>query len=885
MANEVIDWALSQSPWVGDCLRRIVDSPDHAIDENDFDKIRQNVRHDVGIGNQSDDFSLIDASHFGISTDTKRVALLRLGPVQNIDRLAPDQSLRLAKEGITLVYGENGSGKSGYTRIAKRLCRSLSIDQLRGNVFSSVIKKTKRVEVRYQVGDDEIITVDWDPETDAPSILKQISVFDSHNAKLYVDGDNKIAYLPREIAVLEHHGSLCQRLTRSFEEEKKELEKRLKLPFPVGYQPGTSAYKLLMSIRVDSSTLPTEKELQQLARLTDAEISEIVVLARELAADPVVLAQVRLRIIKVLNRVEQVLDDLTRGLAHEVEERSEKARRNFQVASDAARITAETQFSEEPLLNVGGDSWRILFEAARQFATTQQDGAIEYLPASSGDLCVLCLEPLSSSGAARIARFNSFVGSAVSRNLDETRDHLQGLLTSLDEIKVPDAGVVTEQLSSYSDLGAEQARFTSQILGALNQFELRRLSLLGETTGAHPSVPDVTLIKSILSEERVRLEAEATLLQDSDTAAHSLNEKRARLAELKDRAKLSEDLALVIQRREDVATFRASVRCIKEVSTRSVSTHISGLRKRLVTDELQKRILREIEEFELTHIPFNITAASANGQNLFSVGLNVAGKIKNNQVLSEGEQRALALACFLAEVRAVDVKFGIIVDDPVSSLDHLRVRKIANRLVDEAAKGRQVVIFTHSLVFFNEVVSEAAHANCLLIKSVIRRTEAAGFGVIVEDSEPWVADVNSRVGSLQKRIGELKSIAEYETDEYRRVVKDFYSDLRESWERAVEEVVLSKTVVRFVPDVMTGRLKEVCITDEDYRTIHFAMKKASERSGHDMSAGRDIPLPLPPELKSDLEELEAFLRLYRQRKKITGEQRAALESAPKGVLC
>ena len=57
----------------------------------------------------------------------------------------------MAPDGITLVYGENGSGKSGYTRIAKRLCRSLSGDQLRGNVFATASTGPMRVEIRYRV--------------------------------------------------------------------------------------------------------------------------------------------------------------------------------------------------------------------------------------------------------------------------------------------------------------------------------------------------------------------------------------------------------------------------------------------------------------------------------------------------------------------------------------------------------------------------------------------------------------------------------------------------------------------------------------------------------------------------------------------------------------
>lgn len=157
-------------------------------------------------------------------------------------------------------------------------------------------------------------------------------------------------------------------------------------------------------------------------------------------------------------------------------------------------------------------------------------------------------------------------------------------------------------------------------------------------------------------------------------------------------------------------------------------------------------------------------------------------------------------------------------------------------------------------MFFNEVVSEAARAGdaAPLIKSVVAKTQSECFGVIRENSEPWVSDLNARIETLRKRAKDLKSVTDFDTDEYRRQAKYFYSDLRESWERAVEEVLLGKTVVRFVPDVMIQSLKGVTVTDEDYRTIFFAMKRASERSGHDMSACRDIPQPSPNEMETDL---------------------------------
>lgn len=189
-------------------------------------------------------------------------------------------------------------------------------------------------------------------------------------------------------------------------------------------------------------------------------------------------------------------------------------------------------------------------------------------------------------------------------------------------------------------------------------------------------------------------------------------------------------------------------------------------------------------------------------------------------------------------------------------------------------------------MFFNEVVSEAARAgdSAPLIKSVVAKTQSEGFGVIREESEPWVADLNARIETLRKRTKELKSVTDFDTDKYRRQAKDFYSDLRESWERAVEEVLLAKTVVRFVPDVMTQSLKGVTVTDEDYRILFFAMKRASERSGHDMSAGRDIPQPSPDEMEADLKVLDDFRIELGKRRKETSATRSALEKPVAGEL-
>lgn len=120
-------------------------------------------------------------------------------------------------------------------------------------------------------------------------------------------------------------------------------------------------------------------------------------------------------------------------------------------------------------------------------------------------------------------------------------------------------------------------------------------------------------------------------------------------------------------------------------------------------------------------------------------------------------------------------------------------------------------------------------------------------------------------------------------DTYRRLVKDFYTDLRETWERLVEEVLLSKVVERYGSDVKTQSLKGVIVEDDDYKTVYWAMKRVSERSGHDMAGGKNIPPPDVDTMRQDIEELDKYRLAVRDRSKKTEEARKALEKPPKAA--
>ena len=195
-------------------------------------------------------------------------------------------------------------------------------------------------------------------------------------------------------------------------------------------------------------------------------------------------------------------------------------------------------------------------------------------------------------------------------------------------------------------------------------------------------------------------------------------------------------------------------------------------------------------------------------------------------ILSEGEQRAIAIGSFLAEVGLSRRKGGIVFDDPVSSLDHRRRERVAKRLAAEAAY-RQIIVFTHEIYFLCLLAEEAKLAGVpITTQSLIRSPE--GFGV----AEP---DLPFEGKNASKRIGALKAqqqlIAKLHRDgdeqEYRKQTVDAYFRLRMAWERAVEEVLLREVIMRFRKGVETQRLSGVVVEDDDYAQVNAGMTKCS----------------------------------------------------------
>ena len=889
--DTIIEWASKQPDWQRDALRRVALSSEFA--DADTSTILASLKQAKGLPPIGALLSEpLKKEH--LQSDARKAPLAHLCSIDNVrnaNRLAPGQALPFALDGITLIYGHNGSGKSGYCRILKKFCRAIVKDTIHPDVFVAGTPPPAEARIRYRLDNATAVSeTTWRDGEDGPSDIAHLSVFDSHNARLYVDERNRIDYLPYEIELLTRFGHLLTSLQETLSTEIRVVDQRLAVGLPTGYTPGSVVSELVnrLTLKMPFAKLPTIEEIDALGKWTDGLAQDLETLQKTIGSDPKALAdrcrRVQAVVSNLIEELTKARDALSQGKASQLE----LAVRHARTTAGAASLAATTLFKDEPLAHVGSDPWQLMFQHAKEYSKLAYP-EVEPPATREGDLCVLCQQPLAEEAGDRLRRFENYVAGEAKKEAQKAeviRDEKSSSIKVVQLRSPEDAKSLLGEYAGMSDARAEIAAAVELFVRAVHE---RRKKLLAAVESG-----DFTNIVELAGSVIVRLREEKQALTDEaaayDVAAGDDTERENRntqLAVLLDRKRLSENLETIRARHNDLQLRARLQECVGAAKTNAVSHQVSALRKELVTEDLHDRIRAEIDVLDLAHIPLLINDDSRKGESGFEVTLDAQRKVASRDVLSEGEQRALGLACFLADVNGQPVKHGIIVDDPVSSLDHVRIRRVAARLVDEAVAGRQVIVFTHNLLFFSEVMSlAAAHApnRIPVLTNVVRKAAGLGFGVVEKDDQPWEAKTTSkRIALLRENIKALEAIVDKDGNSYRQGVEGFYTDLRETWERLVEEVLLSRVVERYGSDVKTQSLKGVVVDDEDYKTIFWAMKRVSERSGHDMAAAKNLPLPKIEDLKKDVTELDDYRIGLRRRSKAAEETRKQLEQPPKAA--
>lgn len=846
--QEILEWTHGLPEWQSDAVARLLSKQTlRAEDQDDLYALLKTAHGIPDPQGRAPNPLTADQIPAQIKQAT-HIELRAMKSLQHVNAIAENQHLPFGASGMTVIYGDNGSGKSGYSRVLKRACRAR--DQMEPILPNANLPAGQPAiaEAWFEIAVDGVVQdVQWIHGQPAPALLSSFTIFDTRCARAYLDNEDDFSYVPYGLDVFEGLAKLCRQLKVMVETES--AQSRVDLTAFAPLQGETPVGKLIETL----SAKTTEAQIEALATLTPEDMVQRDAWDKSLKESNPKEKATQLR--QLARRITTVVANVTTKGAlvnQAVVSQLHSLADTYRTAQAASALAAQ-QFKEtENLLpGTGGEAWRELFDAARRFSIeSHPDKAFPELGADSA--CPLCQQTLAE-GAERLLRFEAFIQEEAEKNSQQRRLKLYG------QYKPFIAEVLTFDLDdvTYGEIVA----LDSQLATDTRLFE-KALAERRDSVKAAVISHDWSGTNQELVSPAGRLQALADKLNaDAETLEKASDEKaRAELqkmfAALDARVRLSEVKSAVIAAVAKLVHQVRLAKCLGAVRTTNISLKASELAEKVVSKDLERALNREFKALGVGLLQVSLKSRADKGKPLHKLKLELPQTRSPGDILSEGEQRAIAIGSFLAEVSLAGGSGGIVFDDPVSSLDHRRRERVAKRLSAEAAQ-RQVIVFTHDIYFLGLLVEEAKRAGAPIVtQSLTRRAE--GFGIADPDLPFEGKGASKRIGALkvqQIKIAKLYKSGE-EQEHYKQTV-DAYFRLRMAWERAVEEVLLREVILRFRKGVETQRLAGVVVDDSDYDQVNSGMSKCSNYA-HDKAVMGGVAVPDPEELLADIMALEAW---------------------------
>lgn len=178
--EEIFEWVQEFEPWKQELFLRVATNPE--LSEGDAEEIAAMLLGEEGGARprevKREDFLQADA-------DREPMAIASISGLRNVNAIEEGQTLAFEPVGVNVVWGANGAGKTGYSRVLKKAGRALHVEEILTNVFKAGDEGSPRATLTVNVGDGE------QPEElnlgeESPASLARICVADSHAGQIYL---------------------------------------------------------------------------------------------------------------------------------------------------------------------------------------------------------------------------------------------------------------------------------------------------------------------------------------------------------------------------------------------------------------------------------------------------------------------------------------------------------------------------------------------------------------------------------------------------------------------------------------------------------------------------------------------------------------------------
>lgn len=833
----LLEYVLDQSDWLKALIYEAIDSNGDIRSEK-MEYILDALLYDSKI-------DIVDCNPEVRNTSNK-IILTKLHHKQGVNALANDQVIKFCDE-VNILYGMNGTGKSSYFRILNEIVGGYQRKEILSNINEDVANEIK-VDVSYKDSDKLEEIVDWDAKSRSISGINKCMVYDTSYQESLLNiresnvtlveplGLHLFSYL---IETLDNMKDKVNLKVERLDAEKpyintENLSQRIKDVFISG------TFTKEFRDSIIQKGIFNKDEVESLKQIEE----EIQLLKQIDTKDKIELLNGKIRSLEILiasivskhDKLKDKIDSVRILVSTYVEKRrlNKKAQESYQVLKSIPK--SDTY------------EWKEFIKAGVKYSNILQE--------SEKDICPYCRQYMQAKESVEItAAFSLYLKDKTQLEYDEITEKIT---ITFNEIKdmITDVSVQENIKSILREhaignetildrIKALSVSFSMIKARLLSTLESRKLVETTEIIESPQVISKLTDIKGAIDNQI------SDYLREDET-------KKNKIDELVGKQKILEEKKSICLQKELIQKWFSVSDEIERlnskkpnISSRPLSLISKKAHEELLTDSLRDNFAEELNKIGVSHLDVELQGGRVR-KGTSSTRLVIKNLEDVQMILSEGEQRAVALALFIAEIRLQKNINPIILDDPVNSLDHKIAGGFAERLLE---LENQVILFAHNRLFLDAFESSKTNHVCRTIDSDCNKTLGKHIRIyeVISHSKNQKGVLRRYKGSkLKDKINEIEKLLKifpFEED-----VKTA-NLIRLAVESTIDEVIFNHQVPtrfsnknsRIQWDALKGLNKDDNVI-ETLKAIHSRLSGGSMHNGNEK-----IENPI------DLEEYKEFV--------------------------
>lgn len=829
----LFEFANNKPEWLKALIKDAIET-NGSIEELRINEIFDNLLNGTPLLGQSHNPSSVQRS-------SQKLLFESLTHVSGVNALCENQTVKFSPD-VTVLYGLNGSGKSSYFRILNEVCGGNQKKEILPNIYAlETDRKAISVEINYlQNGNHK--TLNWNNSDRALTDFNGAKVFDSS----YLNG-LLLSRTPDEAIVYPlglHLFSYIAQIMDSFSEKLNQLATKERENLPI--------------INTENLSHNLKNAFNQKQDFDDSKRTEIKGMysfsnedANSLSEKQSTLTRLqqtnyedRIKLLTQNNRIYFEFIEKISNVVNTLRECSQNLKSALDVYKTAKEKNDNALLQSQILKKLpqsNTEEWKNFIKAGKDYSSKLKD--------EEKKKCPYCHQDIVSEDAVKIIQaYASFLNDTSAGELYTAKENLKNVrktingsdisIASTDGIKsiVNDSDSLESKLTAFKD-------YKQSLLSAENKDDIKTFDVdfSIETNAIQDTInKNNEELKSLNASKTKKEETIATLQKEIMV----LKEKES----ISKQKKSIDNYFNIQDKIEAIENKRNSL------NTKGLTTKSNQAQNELLTSALESRLREELDKLGRRDLKVQLKVSNGS-KGKCSTELVLTGNNPIKNILSEGEQKAVGLAVFFAEIQ--DENFPIILDDPTTSLDHRIATKLANRLL---SLNNQIVVFTHYQLFMNSLNSTSKGHFCDKYgESTCGKKNKHIFVYEIDENLSKKGIVNrysqrnskTIIAKIEKEISTIDS-----SD-----LKDVPKNMRKCVEYLIDEVILKEQLLRKYcggENIKWDKLKEIVPTSSNIvDKLHEIHGRVSGGEIHVDMESEENP-PTIQELQEFFEDLKAI---------------------------